>query len=196
MGPLARTVPLIAVTLLALPLAACTDAGAPNAGSAPSPTATPTPPAPAGSAPSESVPAPSTTSAPAGSVPTPVPEPEEGSIPAGWLATVTRSGGLVGATETVTVHQDGRWEYTSNRSSRKPASGQLTDVQRDRLSVLLARFASDRERSSTPEQGKCADGYVYRVQATGAAARWSACGSGGPPAAMGIVLLVGEATPL
>jgi hypothetical protein len=192
MAPLARTALLVAATLLALPSAACSDAGSPTAGSAPSPAATPALSAPAGSAP-----APPTTSAPAGTGPTSVPEPQEGSVPAGGLVSVTRSGGLIGATETVIVHGDGRWDYTTDRNSRKPASGQLTAAERDRLSVLLARFATDRERSAPTEQGKCADGYAYRVQAAGAAARWSACGLGGPPpAAMSIVLLVGEATPL
>jgi hypothetical protein len=109
---------------------------------------------------------------------------------------VTRSGGLAGITQRVTVAQDGRWTYTSERGTqRSTKTGKLSAADRTKLRALV----TSPKLMSEPGGGgadPCPDAYRYALKVGSDLRMWSACGGTPPPTATAVVGLLADATPL
>ncbi|MEU4779041.1 hypothetical protein [Micromonospora sp. NPDC023633] len=105
--------------------------------------------------PPESFPAsPSAPDRPTAAPPTPAPT-------AAARVVLTRSGGIAGRGDTVTVEPDGRWTAVDRAGSRR--TGRLSGADLDRLRRLVAdpALAAEAGRPSTPTA--CRDAFSYRL---------------------------------
>ncbi|NYF55629.1 hypothetical protein [Micromonospora purpureochromogenes] len=94
--------------------------------------------------------------------------------------TVTRTGGIAGGAETVTVEPDGRWTATGRTGTAR--TGQLSPADLDRLRAL-AGSAPSGGGPARPDV-RCADTYTYRLTIGANTVEWTDCPSGPqPPAA-------------
>ncbi|MEV0429815.1 hypothetical protein [Micromonospora sp. NPDC050495] len=74
---------------------------------------------------------------------------------------LTKSGGIAGLSDTVTVRPDGRW--TKVDRSGVSRSGQLTAADLDRLRQLAADPRLAAEATATVPPTMCADAFSYRL---------------------------------
>lgn len=94
--------------------------------------------------------------------------------------TLTRSGGIAGGADTVTVEPDGRWTATGRTGATR--TGQLSPADLDRLRAL-AGSAPSGGGPGRPDV-RCADTYTYRLTIGANTVEWTDCPSGPqPPAA-------------
>ncbi|WP_091299774.1 protealysin inhibitor emfourin [Micromonospora halophytica] len=105
---------------------------------------------------------------------------------------VTRSGGIAGRSDTVTVEPDGRWRATERGDATR--SGQLSPADLDRLRAL-ARTATTGGTRGTPD-ARCADAFTYRLTVPTGSVEWTDCPSGPqpPPAAAAMAQLLFQTT--
>lgn len=91
--------------------------------------------------------------------------------------TLTRSGGIAGGTETVTVAPDGRWTATGRTATAR--TGQLSPAELDRLHAL----AGSVPQGSGPRRPdvRCADTYTYRLTVGPNTVDWTDCQNGPQP---------------
>ncbi|SCG13811.1 hypothetical protein GA0070610_0002 [Micromonospora echinofusca] len=133
--------------------------------------------------------APSATDRPASGTTAPPPaEP----TPAPARVVLTRSGGIAGRGDTVTVEPDGRWSVVDRAGSRR--TGRLSGADLDRLRRLVAdpALAAEAGRPSAPTA--CRDAFSYRLTVGTVETGYVDCPTdGGPPATARAVveLLVG-----
>ncbi|MFK3985026.1 hypothetical protein ACI2K4_32235 [Micromonospora sp. NPDC050397] len=189
-----RAVPVIAVGLLVLPLAACgqSDAGPPlwEAGSS-------APETPTAEAPPATPPAPSPTVAPTtpGASVTPRPSASRTSkspSPTPARVSIVRTGGSTQGAQSLTVEEDGRWSY---RAGSRDDNGTLNASQRQRLQGLLAdpKLAAEGREANRP---RCRNASSYALNTGRITVVWQACPSGAPATASAIVRLLEGITPL
>ncbi|GAA4915765.1 hypothetical protein GCM10023223_39250 [Stackebrandtia albiflava] len=112
--------------------------------------------------------------------------------------TVSRTGGIAGLAEHLTVSSDGTWTYEVAR--RAPETGEFTDGEVEQLAALA--WSTGFTVTSEPSGDGCADAFVWSVTrgaATGhpeATVTGDDCG-GAPNADFAqLITLVTEATPL
>jgi hypothetical protein len=193
-----RAVPVIAMSLLLPPLAACARAepGPPlwEAGS-PAPVTDPT--TSAGPSPTTVAPSPTTASpTPKASV-TPRPSASRTTRPPAIgtaRVSILRTRGSGGQdARTLTVEGDGRWSY---RAGDRDDNGTLSQPQRQRLQTLLADPALADEGRSGRDWPRCRVGDGYALTTGPTMVLWQACGSGTPEVATAVVRLLEGATPL
>lgn len=96
--------------------------------------------------------------------------------------TITRTGGLAGVTDRVTVDPTGHWVRT-DRSGRT-VSGNLTTAQRDRLRQLAGDPRLRTEAGTTASPGPCRDAFTYTVAVGNLAVSYVDC-PGQPAPAVG-----------
>ncbi|CAM3350650.1 hypothetical protein STSO111631_15470 [Stackebrandtia soli] len=118
-------------------------------------------------------------------------------LPEFTTVTITKSGGIAGITETVTIDADGAWSYVKARMA--PQDGTL---EGERLSQLRSLVADpELTTKGEPSTDQCADMFVYAVTAETADGKTvetatDDCGIA-PNETMGHLLdLVIEATPM
>jgi hypothetical protein len=108
--------------------------------------------------------------------------------------TITRSGGLVGYQQILTIAPDGSWVLTDKRAS-STQRGTMTAAQRQELSRLLADPSFVREARQPPAAGTCNDGIVYTITVGELSSRYDQCGgSAGRPTTNKIVSTALDAT--
>jgi hypothetical protein len=110
--------------------------------------------------------------------------------------TVTRTGGLLGVTQEVTIAPDGSWVFTDKQTGMTER-GQFTADQVRRLATLAADPAllAEARRSIPPAQ--CADGYVYAVSARKVSFTFEECGdTANRPLTTALLNLLLDATPM
>lgn len=107
------------------------------------------------------------------------------------LVVLTRSGGVAGRADTLTVEPDGTWRLVDRAGSLR--TGQLTAGDLARLRQLTADPRLDREARRGPAAGVCADGFDYQLTAGGTQVRYVDCGTGDRPevTAAVVALLLG-----
>ncbi|MEH0969717.1 hypothetical protein V6U77_01055 [Micromonospora sp. CPCC 205546] len=116
--------------------------------------------------------------------------------PAGTAARVvlTRSGGIAGRDDTVTVEPDGRWTVVDRAGSRR--TGRLSGADLDRLRRLVAdpALAAGAGRPATPTA--CRDAFSYRLTVGTVETGYVDCPSDGdaPTTAREVVELLVAAT--
>jgi hypothetical protein len=107
---------------------------------------------------------------------------------------VSRSGGIAGVADTITVEPAGQWTRTGRAGERR--SGQLTDDQRARLSDLATdpRLVAESAGSRAPT--KCRDAFNYALEVGSIHVNYVDCpaDAGRPDVAMSIVDLLTKAT--
>jgi hypothetical protein len=107
---------------------------------------------------------------------------------------LTRTGGIVGLQDTVTVQPDGRWTRVDRAG--KSRTGQLTDADRDRLRQLATDPRLTAEATATAPATICADAFSYRLTVGGTTTGYLDCPpQATPPAATAaVVALLTRAT--
>ncbi|MEH1099693.1 hypothetical protein [Micromonospora sp. CPCC 205561] len=87
------------------------------------------------------------------------------SVPTAAAASVvlTRSGGIAGRGDTVTVEPDGRWTVVDRAGSRR--TGRLSGTDLDRLRRLVADPALAAEAGRPSTTTACRDAFSYRLRA-------------------------------
>ncbi|MEV4481124.1 hypothetical protein [Micromonospora coxensis] len=105
---------------------------------------------------------------------------------------LTRSGGIAGRSDTVTVEPDGRWTATDRGGATR--SGRLSPADLDRLRALT-RTATTGATGGTPAI-RCADAFSYRLTVPTGSVAWNDCPTGAqpPPAAAATAQLLLRAT--
>ncbi|MFR9776697.1 protealysin inhibitor emfourin [Micromonospora sp. MS34] len=107
---------------------------------------------------------------------------------------LTKSGGIAGVEETVTVQPDGHW----TRGDRSGASrtGQLSDADLDRLRRLAADPRLPAEATATTPAPMCADAFTYRLTVGDTTTGYEDCPPQAtpPPATGAVVELLNRAT--
>ncbi|MGK5518412.1 hypothetical protein ACSNN9_03555 [Micromonospora sp. URMC 107] len=136
--------------------------------------------------PPESFPAsPSAPDGPTAAPPTPAPT-------TAARVVLTRSGGIAGRGDTVTVKPDGRWTAVDRAGSRR--TGRLSGADLDRLRRLVAdpALAAETGRPATPTA--CRDAFSYRLTVGAVETGYVDCPSDGgtrPTARAVVELLLG-----
>jgi hypothetical protein len=74
---------------------------------------------------------------------------------------LTKSGGIAGLTDTVTVRPDGRWTKVDRSGASR--DGQLAAADLDRLRRLAADPRLSAEAAATVPATMCADAFSYRL---------------------------------
>jgi hypothetical protein len=107
---------------------------------------------------------------------------------------LVRSGGIAGASETVTVEPDGHWTHSD--AQRKQRSGQLTEDQRSRLRTLAASPRLNNESNRPTTATTCRDSFNYAVIVGEIRISYVDCPTDNarPETAASIVALLTEAT--
>ena len=90
---------------------------------------------------------------------------------------VSRTGGIAGIKETITVDATGKWTKAGN-------SGRLTVEQSQQLQQLAANPNLVREAGETRAQTKCADAFNYTVTAGSVTVQYVDGPTDGPPPAV------------
>jgi len=165
-------------------LAAC-NSGSPS-GSAGTPSAT---------TPTSSVPTTEPSASPTS--PAPVPPSATSGVPeVGGPVILERTGGIAGVRQRVVIQPDGAWTYTE-RDGRQQV-GRLTPAQTDQLRRLVGGPSLAAEAKATQSNpAKCADGFLYTLNANHLVVRSDDCGSTDTkPTLNAIVKLIAEATPM
>ena len=164
--------------MLLLALAGCD--GTTTTATTPLPPSTPAspsgvPPASPSSSPAGASPAPS--APPTATTPTPTPT----TPPKAEGLELTRSGGVAGITETITVMPDGTWAKVSSKPA-VTARGKLTAAQLAALQRLLAdpRLASEASGKNAGDN-HCADAFTYLLVARHQLIRYTSCGQADKP---------------
>jgi hypothetical protein len=107
---------------------------------------------------------------------------------------LARSGGITGASDTVTVSPDGHWTRSDAQGTQR--SGQLTEAQRSRLRTLAAspRLRAETDRPTTATT--CRDSFNYAVIVGEIRISYVDCPTDAPrpETAASIVALLTEAT--
>ncbi|TDB75201.1 hypothetical protein [Micromonospora sp. KC723] len=104
---------------------------------------------------------------------------------------LTRSGGLAGRDDTVTVGPDGRWTATGRGGAVR--QGQLSPADLDRLRALADTATTGAGGTSTEAAG-CADTFRYRLTVPAGSVAWTDCPGPPPPTADTIAHLLLTAT--
>jgi hypothetical protein len=189
-----RAVPVIAMSLMLVPLAACgqADEQAAPVWEAGSPTqsseavATPAPP-PVVPSPTTASPTPRASATPRASTSRTTKPPTIGTA----RVSVVRTGAGQGA-RTLSVEGDGRWSYLAGP---RDDNGTLNQSQRERLQALLADPKLDAEARER-DRPRCRDAASYALNTGQTTVLWQACSNGAPATATAIVRLLEGATPL
>ncbi|WP_262282782.1 protealysin inhibitor emfourin [Micromonospora sp. MA102] len=74
---------------------------------------------------------------------------------------LTKSGGIVGLDDTVTVQPDGRWTRVDRAGASR--TGRLSDADLDRLRQLATDSRLAAEAAATVPATMCADAFSYRL---------------------------------
>ncbi|WP_446217218.1 protealysin inhibitor emfourin [Micromonospora sp. IBHARD004] len=74
---------------------------------------------------------------------------------------LTKSGGIAGLRDTVTVEPDGRWTVADKTGATR--SGQLSSADLDRLRQLTADSRLAGETAATTAPSNCADAFTYQL---------------------------------
>lgn len=114
--------------------------------------------------------------------------------PAQPRVVVSRSGGIAGVADTITVEPAGQWTRTGRIGERR--SGLLIDDQRTRLSGLAADPRLIVESAASRAPTKCRDAFSYALEVGSIHVDYVDCPSDPdrPEVAMSIVDLLTEAT--
>ncbi|MFU8854303.1 protealysin inhibitor emfourin [Micromonospora sp. SL1-18] len=169
-----RTTPAAAAALVALlvPIAACAQSG--ETGTTPT-SAPPTAP----------------TTAP---ISPPTTAPAAGTEPAGKPGVdvvLTKSGGIAGVKDTVTVTPDGRWTKVDRAGATR--TGQLDPADLDRLRRLTADRRLLAEGTATATE--CSDAFTYQLTVGAVTTGYVDCSpKDAPPATAAVVELLTQAT--
>lgn len=107
---------------------------------------------------------------------------------------LTKSGGITGLTDTVTVHPDGRWTKVDRSGASR--SGQLTAADLDRLRQLATDPRLAAEAAVTVPATMCADAFNYRLMVGQTTTSYVDCPPDAtpPPATRAVVDLLTRAT--
>ncbi|TDB72772.1 hypothetical protein [Micromonospora sp. KC721] len=111
---------------------------------------------------------------------------------ADFRVVLTRTGGLAGRDDTVTVESDGQWTVTGRGGALR--KGRLSSAGLDQLRALTENATSGDGGASTG--GRCADTFRYRLTVPAGSVAWTDCPTGPqpPPAAATIAYLLFTAT--
>ncbi|WP_326562305.1 hypothetical protein [Micromonospora sp. NBC_01796] len=190
-----RAVPVIAMSLFLMPLAACGEAdqdppvweaGSPTTASE-LPTEAAPPPSPVTPSPTAASPTPKASATPRPSASRTTKPPAIGTA----RVSVVRTAAGQGA-RTLSVEGDGRWSYLAGT---RDDNGTLNQSQRERLQALLADPKLDAEARER-DRPRCRDAASYALNTGSTTVLWQACSNGAPATATAIVRLLEGATPL
>jgi hypothetical protein len=182
-----RNTPLPTRLLAAgLTLVALTGCGA-STGTTTSSSPTPTSASPSSGFPSSTPPSPG----PGGP-----PGPAPGGAPLGAGITVTKSGGIAGVRQVLTLAPDGSWVFTDFKTAKKE-SGRLTGSQLQQLAQMVADPALIAELRVPARTGVCNDAFMYAISIRELTYRYKQCG--GPtnhPRTDAVLNLILASTPM
>jgi hypothetical protein len=100
---------------------------------------------------------------------------------------LTRTGGIVGLQDTVTVQPDGRWTRVDRAGAAR--TGQLAGADLDRLRRLATDPRLTAEATATAPATVCADAFSYRLTVGGTTTGYLDCPpQAAPPAATAAVV--------
>ncbi|MET8833761.1 protealysin inhibitor emfourin [Micromonospora sp. NPDC004540] len=107
---------------------------------------------------------------------------------------LTKSGGIAGLQDTVTVQPDGRWTRVDRAGASR--TGQLSDADLDRLRQLAADSRLAAEATATVPATMCADAFSYRLTVGPTTTGYVDCPPQAtpPPATAAVVDLLTRAT--
>ncbi|SCL20805.1 hypothetical protein GA0070616_2097 [Micromonospora nigra] len=111
----------------------------------------------------------STTAASTPTPEVPTPTPTSGTP----LVVLSRSGGIAGRGDTVTVHPDGRWIAVDRAGTTR--TGTLDAAELDRLRRLVADPELAAEATRSPGPTACRDAFDYRLTVGRTESHWSDC---------------------
>ncbi|MEU9510240.1 hypothetical protein AB0D32_28615 [Micromonospora sp. NPDC048170] len=97
--------------------------------------------------------------------PEPTAPPSPGPTATAARVVLTRSGGIAGRGDTVTVEPDGRWTAVDRAGSRR--TGRLSVADLDRLRRLVADPALTAEAGHPSAPTNCRDAFTYRLSVGG-----------------------------
>lgn len=107
---------------------------------------------------------------------------------------LTKSGGIVGLEDTVTVEPDGRWTRVDRAGASR--TGRLSDTDLDRLRRLASDSRLVAEATATIPATMCADAFSYRLTVGPTTTSYVDCPPEltPPPATAAVVDLLTQAT--
>ncbi len=107
---------------------------------------------------------------------------------------LTKSGGIAGLQDTVTVRPDGHWTRVDRSGASR--AGQLTDADLDRLRQLAADPRLTAEATATTPATMCADAFTYRLTVGETTTAYVDCPPQPtpPPATQALINLLTQAT--
>jgi hypothetical protein len=112
---------------------------------------------------------------------------------AGFPVEVTRSGGIAGGADRLTVTADGGWSRTDPTGRR--TAGVLNDGELVRLQKLATSPALTTDRTLATTSSRCRDAYAWTVTAAQRTVSYVECpGEAQPATAVAIVALLNQAT--
>ena len=93
--------------------------------------------------------------------------------------TLRRTGGLAGVDESLVVEPDGSWTANGGRGAK---SGKLTNEQLTKVQALAAdpKLTEEAKRATTGQ--KCADAFLYKLDAGSVSIAFADCGNDAPTA--------------
>jgi len=112
------------------------------------------------------------------------------------LPTVTfsRTGGIAGVNQLITIKPDGAWSYTT-KGGGAAQTGTLDASQVAALRDLVTTPGFLAEMRQVKTDDNCADGFTYAVTVGAEAASWEDCGGAPRPSLDKAIDLVTQATP-
>ncbi|HEX6681729.1 MAG TPA: hypothetical protein VF062_03000 [Candidatus Limnocylindrales bacterium] len=105
--------------------------------------------------------------------------------------TITKTGGIAGVNDTLTIDPQGSYTRTSRTGKR---TGRLTPDQLATLATLATDPRLLAEATTPQSPSNCADAFQYTVQVGPTAVRYTDCGAETPPATAALVQFLEQAT--
>jgi hypothetical protein len=122
--------------------------------------------------------------------------PAPGGAPLGGGITVTKSGGIAGVRQVLTIAPDGSWVFTDQKGGKKQ-NGRLTGSQLQQLAQMVADPALIAELRVPARTGVCNDAFMYAIAFRELTYRFEQCG--GPtnhPRTDAVLNLILASTPM
>jgi hypothetical protein len=106
---------------------------------------------------------------------------------------LTRTGGLAGVNQAITIQPNGAWSYSTEGTVAQ--SGTLDPAQTAALRALVTDPVFRTELSQVEPDPNCADGFKYTLSIAAESAAWEDCGGAPRPSLDRTIDLITQATP-
>jgi hypothetical protein len=106
---------------------------------------------------------------------------------------LSRTGGLAGVNQSITIDRDGSWSYGSKGGPAQTGSLDQTQLAALRDLVVAPAFLTELRQVET--DANCADGFNYAITVGSDSAAWEDCGAAPRPNLNKAIDLITLATP-